>query len=177
VQRAGVAWNVLERAGVPGVTDVHCPAANNGTTLMIQLHQTYRGQAKQAAAAIWGSNSAHLRYKNIWVLDDDIDIHDYASVDWAFAYRVNAAEDDIVFFPGSFGSLLDPSTRLRDRDPMKFGTGKWCRVLIDATINLDFDLEDQYGGNRYPPTVHPHKEDMEKVKERWKEYGFESDFD
>jgi len=177
VQRAGVAWNVLERAGVPGVTDVHCPAANNGTTLMIQLHQTYRGQAKQAAAAIWGSNSAHLRYKNIWVLDDDIDIHDYASVDWAFAYRVNAAEDDIVFFPGSFGSLLDPSTRLRDRDPMKFGTGKWCRVLIDATVNLDFDLEDQYGGNRYPPTVHPHKEDMEKVKERWKEYGFESDFD
>ena len=120
VQRAGVAWNVLERAGVPGVTDVHCPAANNGTTLMIQLNQTYRGQAKQAAAAIWGSNAAHLRYKNVWVLDDDIDIHDYASVDWAFAYRVNAAEDDIVFFPGSFGSLLDPSTRLRDRDPMKF---------------------------------------------------------
>jgi 4-hydroxy-3-polyprenylbenzoate decarboxylase len=176
VQRAGVAWNVLERAGVPGVTDVHCPAANNGTTLMIQLHQTYRGQAKQAAAAIWGSNSAHLRYKNIWVVDEDIDIHDYASMDWAFAYRVNAAEDDIVFFPGSFGSLLDPSTRLRDRDPMKFGTGKWCRVLIDATINLDFDLEDQYGGNRYPPMVHPHKEDMENVKARWKEYGFKEEF-
>ena len=59
---------------MPGVTDVHCPAANNGTTLMIQLNQTYRGQAKQAAAAIWGSNAAHLRYKNVWVLDDDIDM-------------------------------------------------------------------------------------------------------
>ena len=108
VQRAALAWNILERSGVPGVTDVHCPPANNGTTLMIQIKQTYRGQAKQAAAAIWGSNAAHLRYKHIWVVDTDIDIHDYGAIDWAFAYRVNAAEDDIVFFPGTFGSALDP---------------------------------------------------------------------
>ena len=33
IQRAALAWNVLDRAGVPGVTEVHCPAANNGTTL------------------------------------------------------------------------------------------------------------------------------------------------
>ena len=109
------------------------------------------------------------------MVDDVIDILYYASMDWAFAYRVNAAEDDIVFFPGSFGSLLAPSPRLRDRDPMKFGTGKWCRVLIDATINLDFDLEEQYGGERYPQTVHPHKEDMDKVNSRWREYGFPDD--
>jgi 4-hydroxy-3-polyprenylbenzoate decarboxylase len=172
VQRAAVAWNVLDRAGVPGITDVHCPPANNGTTLMIQMRQTYRGQAKQAAAAVWGSNAAHLRYKHIWVVDEDIDIHDYGAVDWAFAYRVNAAEDDIVFFPGTFGSSLDPSTRLRHRDTLKFGTGKWCRVLIDATINLDFDPEEAYGGKRYPDTVMPHKEDLELVNRRWAEYGF-----
>jgi 4-hydroxy-3-polyprenylbenzoate decarboxylase len=172
VQRAAVAWNVLDRAGVPGITDVHCPPANNGTTLMIQMRQTYRGQAKQAAAAVWGSNSSHLRYKHVWVVDDDIDIHDYGSVDWAFAYRVNAAEDDIVFFPGTFGSSLDPSTRLRHRDTLKFGTGKWCRVLIDATMNLDFDPEEAYCGKRYPDTVMPHKEDMDKVNRRWAEYGF-----
>ncbi|MEE2760937.1 MAG: UbiD family decarboxylase [Pseudomonadota bacterium] len=172
IQRAGIAWNVLERAGVPGITDVHCPAANNGTTLMIQIHQTYRGQAKQAAAAIWGSNSAHLRYKNIWVVDEDIDIHDYGALDWALAYRVNAAEDDIVFFPSTFGSLLDPSTRLSDRDPMLYGTGKWTRMLIDATVNMDFDPEEQYSGNRYPPMVIPHDEDWEKVDQRWEEYGF-----
>jgi 4-hydroxy-3-polyprenylbenzoate decarboxylase len=172
VQRAAVAWNVLERAGVPGITDVHCPPANNGTTLMIQMRQTYRGQAKQAAAAIWGSNAAHMRYKHVWVVDDDIDIHDYGAVDWAFAYRVNAAEDDIVFYPGTFGSSLDPSTRLHLRDTMRYGTGKWCRVLIDATMNLDFDPEEAYGGKRYPDTVMPHKEDLELVTRRWAEYGF-----
>ena len=175
VQRAGIAWNVLERAGVPGITDVHCPAANNGTSLMIQIHQTYRGQAKQAAAAIWGSNAAHLRYKNIWVVDEDIDIHDYGALDWALAYRVNASEDDIIFFPSTFGSLLDPSTRLSDRDPMLYGTGKWTRMLIDATVNLDFDPEDQYGGNRYPPMVIPFDEDRDRVERRWEEYGFKRD--
>jgi 4-hydroxy-3-polyprenylbenzoate decarboxylase len=172
VQRAALAWNILERSGVPGVTDVHCPPANNGTTLMIQLKQTYRGQAKQAAAAIWGSNAAHLRYKHIWVVDDDIDIHDYGAIDWAFAYRVNAAEDDIVFFPGTFGSALDPSTRLEFRDTNLYGTGKWCRVLIDATINLDFEPQANYGGDRYPPMVKPEKEDWERVERRWAEYGF-----
>lgn len=172
IQRAGVAWNVLKAAGVPGVTDVHCSAANNGTTLIIQLRQTYRGQAKQAAAAIWGSSSSHLRYKHIWVVDDDIDIHDYGALDWAFAYRVNAADDDIVFFPGTFGSPLDPSTRFEDRNTALFGTGKWCRVLIDATRNLDLRPQEEYGGNRYPPSVELFDEHKELVARRWKEYGF-----
>ncbi len=172
VQRAALAWNILERSGVPGITDVHCPAANNGTTLIIQMRQRYRGQAKQAAMAIWGSNASHLRYKHVWVVDEDIDIHDYASLDWAFAYRVNAAEDDIIFVPGTFGSALDPSTRLQYRDTLKFGTGKWARVLIDATVNMDFEPQEQYGGERYPPTVRPHQQDLDMVNRRWKEYGF-----
>ena len=172
VQRAALAWNILERSGVPGITDVHCPAANNGTTLIIQMRQRYRGQAKQAAMAVWGTNAAHARYKHVWVVDEDIDIHDYASLDWAFAYRVNAAEDDIIFVPGTFGSAIDPSTRLEYRDVQKFGTGKWCRVLIDATENMDFEPQEQYGGARFPPTVRPLKEDMDLVNRRWKEYGF-----
>lgn len=172
VQRAALAWNILDRSGVPGITDVHCPAANNGTTLMIQLRQRYRGQAKQAAMAIWGSSAAHLRYKHIWVVDEDIDIHDYSALDWAFAYRVNAAEDDIIFVPGTFGSALDPSTRLKYRDTLTYGTGKWSRVLIDATVNMDFEPQEQYGGERYPPTVRPREQDWELVNRRWKEYGF-----
>ena len=139
IQRAALAWNVLDRAGVPGVTDVHCPAVNNGTTLMIQLHQYYRGQAKQAAAAIWGSSASVLHYKNIWMVDEDIDIHDYGALDWVFAYRVNAADDDIVIYPATIGSQLDPNVRYRDRDKELFGGGKWARVLIDATMNLDHD--------------------------------------
>ncbi|MCZ7564052.1 MAG: UbiD family decarboxylase [Burkholderiales bacterium] len=173
VQRAAIAWNVLDRAGVPGVTDVHCPPIHMGVVLMIQIEQSYRGQAKQAAMAIWGSGAAHNRYKHIWVVDRDIDIRDYSAIDWAYAFRVNAAEGDILTVPGTFGVPIDPSTRLPDRDALQFGTGKWCRVLIDATVNFDYRREEAFGGERYPPSVKPPAEDLERVERRWHELGFE----
>ncbi len=171
--RSSTAWNVLDRAGVPGITDVWGPTVSAGINLMIAMKQTYRGQAKQAANAIWGSTAAHVRYKHIIVVDDDIDIHDYAAVDWAIAYRVNAGENDIVIMPATFGLGIDPSTRKRDRNPTLFGTGKWHRVLIDATVNLDFDPDPEFGGERYPPTVWPKEEDVEAARKRWSELGLD----
>jgi UbiD family decarboxylase len=173
IQRSATAWNALESAGVPGITDVFGPPVHAGINIYVQMKQFYRGQAKQAAAALWGNSAAHVRYKHVWVVDDDIDIHDYAAIDWAVAYRVNAGEDDIVIYPGNFGAGLDPSVRARDRNPHIFGTGKWNRVLIDATINLDYDPVPEYGGNRYPPSVKPTEEDIAAVKKRWKELGLE----
>ena len=173
IMRAGTAWNVLDRAGVPGITDVWCPPVQAGINLIIQMKPSYRGQAKQAANAIWGSSAAHVRYKHITVVDDGIDIHDYSAVDWAVAYRVNAGEDDIVIMPATFGAGLDPSTRRRDRNADLFGTGKWNRVLIDATMNLDYDPDPDFGGARFPPKAWPDQADIDAVKKRWKELGLE----
>jgi 4-hydroxy-3-polyprenylbenzoate decarboxylase len=172
IMRAATAWNVLDRAGVPGVTDVWCPPVQTGINILVQIKQSYRGQAKQVANALWGSSAAHVRYKHVTVVDDDIDIHDYAAVDWAIAHRVNAGEDDIVIMPSTFGAGLDPSTRRRDRNVMQFGTGKWNRVLIDATVNLDYDPDPDLGGARFPPTVWPDQKDIDAVMARWPELGF-----
>jgi 4-hydroxy-3-polyprenylbenzoate decarboxylase len=169
--RAATAWNVLDRAGVPGVTDVWCPPVHAGINLLIQMQQSYRNQAKQAANAVWGSSAAHVRYKHITVVDDDIDIHDYAAVDWAVAHRVNAGENDVVIMPATFGMGIDPSVRKRDRNPTLFGTGKWNRVLIDATMNLDYDPDPDLGGARFPPTVWPDQDDIAKAYARWSEFG------
>ena len=57
-------------------------------------------------------------------------------------------------------------------DLIRYGTGKWARMLIDATVNMDFPPEEQYGGDRYPPSVMPSKEDWAAVEKRWKEFGF-----
>jgi hypothetical protein len=78
-----------------------------------------------------------VRYKHITVVDDDIDIHDYAAVDWAIAYRVNAGEDDIVIMPSTFGAGLDPSTHQHDRNPALFGTGKWSDPLRSNISDFD----------------------------------------
>jgi 4-hydroxy-3-polyprenylbenzoate decarboxylase len=171
IMRAATAWNVLDRAGVPGITDVWCPTVHAGINLLIRMRQSYRNQAKQAANAIWGSSAAHVRYKHITVVDDDIDIHDYAAVDWAIAYRVNAGEDDIIIMPSTFGAGLDPSVRRRDRNAALFGTGKWNRVLIDATMNLDYDPDPDLGGARFPPKVWPTPEDEAAARARWEELG------
>ena len=173
IMRAATAWNVLDRAGVPGITGVWCPPVQAGINAVVQMKQSYRNQAKQAANALWGSSAGHVRYKHVTVVDDDIDIHDYAAVDWAIAHRVNAGENDIIIMPSTFGMGLDPSTRRRDRNAALFGTGKWNRVLIDATINLDYDPDPDLGGARFPPTVWPSKEDEAKVRARWAELGLE----
>ena len=173
IMRAATAWNVLDRAGVPGITDVWCPPVQAGINILVRMQQTYRGQAKQAANALWGSTAAHVRYKHVTVVDDDIDIHDYAAVDWAIAHRVNAGENDIVIMPGTFGLGLDPSTRRRDRNPALFGTGKWNRVLIDATQNIDYDPDPDLGGARFPPTVWPAEDDVAVAQARWGELGLE----
>ncbi len=165
IQRSAVAWNALENAGVPGVVDVFGHPIHAGANINIAIKQTYRGQAKQVALALWGDSSSHVRYKHVTVVDEDIDIHDYEAVDWACAWRVNAGEDDIVIFPANWGAGLDPSVRRRDADVLRFGTGKWNRVLIDATINLDYDPE--RGGDRFPPTVRPVDEDIRALEQRW----------
>ena len=173
IMRAATAWNVMDRSGVPGITDVWCPPVQAGINLLIQMRQSYRNQAKQAANAIWGSSAAHVRYKHITVVDDDIDIHDYGAVDWAIAYRVNAGENDVIIMPSTFGLGLDPSVRKRDRNPALFGTGKWNRVLIDATMNRDYDPDPDFDGARFPPKVWPAKADIDQVMKRADELGLD----
>jgi 4-hydroxy-3-polyprenylbenzoate decarboxylase len=85
------------------------------------------------------------------------------------AWRVHAGEGDIVIYPANWGAGLDPSIRRRDANVHLFGTGKWSRVLTDATINLDYEPERD--GRRYPPTVRPTSEDMKALEARWDTLG------
>jgi hypothetical protein len=43
---------------------------------------------------------------------------------------------------------------------------------MDCTINWEFQPQEKWEGDRYPPTVHLAQEDEDLVKRRWKEYGF-----
>jgi 4-hydroxy-3-polyprenylbenzoate decarboxylase len=171
VQRAGIAWNILTQAGVPGVREVFVPPITNGVNVVVQITKHYQGQPKQIAAALWGNSAAQYRYKHVTVVEDDIDPSSYEQVDWAFAHRVNAGQDGIVIFPGIFGSPIDPSTPLPDREVAQLGTGLWNRVLIDATRNWKFPKRPEWDGERFPPTVRPAPEDEARVRERWNEYG------
>ena len=129
------------------------------------------GAFPSTAAALWGNSAAQYRYKHVIVVEEDIDPADDEQVEWAFAHRVNAGEGGIVIFPGIFGSPIDPSTPMEDRDVAQLGTGLWNRMLIDATRSWKDPRRSQWGGERFPPTVRPSPEDEARVRVRWSEYG------
>ncbi len=89
---------------------------------VVALRRPLTGQARNAALAALG---AHPSLKRVVVVDEDVDIHDPAAVEWAIATRVQP-DRDVVVVPGCRGSSLDPS-----RDTADSITAKW---LIDATI-------------------------------------------
>jgi len=103
VQRAAIAWNVLNGAGIPGILDVYVPPITNGVNIRVQIKKHYQGQPKQIAAALWGNSAAQYRYKHVIVVEEDINPADDEQVEWAFAHRVNAGRGGIVIFPEIFG--------------------------------------------------------------------------
>ncbi len=172
IQRAAIAWGLLKQAGVPGVLNVVAHPVTNGTTIVVQIRKAFEGHAQQVAAALWSSNAALYRYKIVVVVDEDIDPTDYEAVDWAIAYRVSPGTDDMVVFPGSFGSPLDPSTPIEKRSVPKLGAGLWNRLLIDATRTWRFDPRPEWLNQNFPPTVANTDEERRSVLERWDSYGF-----
>jgi UbiD family decarboxylase len=68
VQRAAIAWNILNGAGIPGILDVYAAPITNGVNIRIQIKKHYQGQPKQIAAALWGNSAAQYRYKHVTVV-------------------------------------------------------------------------------------------------------------
>ena len=173
---SALAWSALERAGVPGVLDVYFLPTSRHCNLAIKIRKTYFGQAKKVANAIWGSSLSPYWAKNIMVVDDDIDIHDFEALEWAFAYRVNPDPhgNDIVFMPGTIGSPIDPSVPVKERRILGKTMAKYNRLLIDATKSWELEPQEQYGGDVYPEVSFTLTPDVEElVKKRWSEYGLD----
>ena len=165
-------WNFLESLRIGKILGVWSSPLARATILRVQIKKTYRGEAKQIAHAIWGSNVALYSGKIVIVVDEDIDVFESDAVDWAIAYRVNADMGDIQFAPGCIGSALDPSIPLNKRDIEKYGQGTWSRILIDATIDWNLEPQEQYEGKRFPALASDISPEIEQlVKRRWKEYG------
>jgi|TARA_B110000196_G_C21140532_1_gene663545 2,5-furandicarboxylate decarboxylase 1 len=74
--------------------------------------------------------------KHVVVVDDDIDVHNAADVEWAIATRVQG-DKDIIIIPGARAKPLDPS--LSVTPPGIVPTG--AKVGVDATIGEGIPAE------------------------------------
>lgn len=170
--KCAVIWNYLESLNLAKILGVWASPITRGTDIRVQIETTYRGQARQIAHAIWGSHLMNYTGKLLIVVDEDIDVFSDEAVEWALAYRVNAARGDVEIAHGCIGTNLDPSIPLNERDSVKYGHGTWSPVFLDATIDWNLEPQAQYGNKRFPPKaseVSPKTEQL--VKRRWQEYG------
>ena len=123
--------------------------------------------------ALWGSSAGQWFFKNVLVVEEDIDIRDPLALEWAIAFRVNAGMEQIMMVGPTFGSPLDPSVSHDVLDIPHFRTGKWTRVLVDATRNWELAPNPDWDGQSFPPVGKLETELEEKVRDRWQEYGID----
>ena len=91
-----------------------------------------------------GAFAGHYDVKHVIVVDDDVDIHNPAEVEWAVATRFQA-DRDLVVVPESQGSKLDPSTRdgvgakmgLDATKPLNADEMKFKRIRVPGEENVD----------------------------------------
>ncbi|NBP73541.1 MAG: UbiD family decarboxylase, partial [Alphaproteobacteria bacterium] len=144
--------------------------------IVVQIQKRYHGHAQQIANTLWGTSAGQWFFKNVMVVEEDIDIRDWEAREWAMAFRVNASENGVLTFGPTFGSPLDPSTRHEYSNIRKYGTARWTRVLIDATRNWTFEPNPDWGGRRMSPIASMDPELERKIAARWNEYGIGSDY-
>lgn len=134
---------------------------------VVSLERTgrYPGIAMRVGNALWTS-SAGRSYKNIIVVDDDIDIYNDDEIWWAFNVRYQGNQDTL-FVPNVQGLFLDPSEQPLVGGEVREVLGSLtCKTIFDCTQPLPPKDEAYRRG-----VVDQPKEVKERVLARWKELG------
>lgn len=170
INMSAAIWDQLEEAGVRGVTGVWSSPDCIWTNVFISINKLFYGHAKQAASSLWGSRLGYLAGKYVVVVDSDVDIFNIEKINSAIANRTRGMED-VIIFPYTGGSPLDPACHpdIKKKTIMS----RWDKVLIDATWPFDWEARDEWGGLKHPPSALAEPEMIEKVRNRWKEYGID----
>ncbi len=115
---------------------VHCLDVNinpGGCSWLHAIVQIKKEHEDDGRKAIEAALRGHRSCKHIFVVDEDIDIYDPLSVEWAMATRFQA-DRDLVMLGRERGSSLDPSATP--------GTYETCKVGFDLTAPLTIRWKD-----------------------------------
>jgi len=82
------------RSQLPEVVDCWFPPdACSYRMAIVSIHKTYAGQARRIMMGLWGMLPQFSYTKLIIVVDDDINVRDWADVSWALATRMDPSRD------------------------------------------------------------------------------------
>jgi 4-hydroxy-3-polyprenylbenzoate decarboxylase len=141
---------------VPEIVDYDLPVAGAFHNLVIvSIRKTFPGQALKVMHAIWGLGMLSLT-KGIVVVDEHVDVHDYAQVMFYVGANVDPKRDVVI----SEG----PLDHLDHAPTVQFVGGK---IGIDATAKTPDE-----GAREWPEEIEMTAEVKALVDRRWSEYGF-----
>jgi 2,5-furandicarboxylate decarboxylase 1 len=111
----------------PNVRNVHLSMGGTGRFhLYVQIQKRMEGEAKNILLA---SMAQHFDFKQVMVVDEDIDIFDPLDLEWAMATRFQA-DRDLLIVSGAQCSKLDPAAQ----------DGFGAKLGIDATKPVGADV-------------------------------------
>ncbi|MBI5469079.1 MAG: UbiD family decarboxylase, partial [Deltaproteobacteria bacterium] len=122
------------------------------------IKKEYPGHARRIMLGLWGVLKQFMYVKYIIVVDDDIDVHNWADVIWAIATRVDPKRDTVMIENTPI-DYLDFSSPLENLG---------SKMGIDATAKQPPEVVRKWGEK-----MEMTKEIVELVNSKWKDYGIE----
>ncbi|MDQ3865909.1 MAG: menaquinone biosynthesis decarboxylase [Actinomycetota bacterium] len=146
------------RMTVPEIVDLDLPVAGAfHNCAIVSIRKAFPGHAKKVMHAIWGLGMLSLT-KEVVVVDDFVDVHDYEQVFFHVGANVDPKRDVVV----SEG----PADQL-DHAAVAYCYGG--KLGIDATHKLAVE-----GAREWPRRIEMSAEVRDLVDRRWGEYGIEA---
>ncbi len=110
VWRSALVYNEIEKAGIPGIKGVWCPAFGGSRLFtVVSVKQSYPGHATEAGHIASQTRAGAYIGRYVVVVDDDINPYDIEDVMWAVCTRSDPKEMDII--KKSWSGPLDPLIR------------------------------------------------------------------
>jgi 4-hydroxy-3-polyprenylbenzoate decarboxylase len=145
------------RMTVPEIVDYDLPVAGAfHNCCIVSIRKAFPGHARKVMHAIWGLGMLSLT-KAVVVVDEDVDVHDYAQVFFTVGANVDPKRDVLI----SEG----PLDHLDHAPTLQFFGGK---IGIDATRKGPAE-----GTRPWPEEIAMTDEVRALVDRRWAEYGIE----
>ncbi|TAN60941.1 menaquinone biosynthesis decarboxylase [bacterium] len=143
----------------PEVVDFSLPMeAVSYRIAVVSIRKEYPGHARRIMMGLWGVLKQFMYVKYVIVVDDDIDVHNWADVIWAMSTRVDPKRDTLII-EGTPIDYLDFSSP-QDSLGSKMG--------IDATAKMPPEVSRKWGEK-----MEMDKAIVDLVDSKWKRYGLE----
>lgn len=143
----------------PEVVDFSLPMeAVSYRIAVVSIKKEYPGHARRLMLGLWGILKQFMYVKYIIVVDDDIDVHNWADVIWAIATRVDPKRDTVMIenTPIDYLDFSSPVENLGSK------------MGIDATMKSPPEVSRPWGEK-----MKMDKLIVELVDRKWKDYGIE----